>query len=187
MACQDSGAHLDHRVHLVLQVYLVSQVCLAPMETKEQRDQEDLLGYPASTGSPDSRGIREKEERKEQWVCQGEMVGHPDLQGLPDLQDRPPTRQAMEGMVFQVDQDSLGLWDQKEIKETQVHLDMHLKDRKESRVSSLGLMGDLCTLVAWQESRVRADPLVLRDLQAHMVIQARKERLVFQVDPVDRG
>lgn len=186
MVCLDSEAHLDRRVHLVLQAYLVSQVCQAPMETKEQRDHEDLLGYQASTGSPGSRVIRETEERKEQWVCRGEMAGHPDLQGLPDLRDRSSTRRAMEGTVFRVEQDSQGQWDLKETKETQVLLDMHLKGRKESRVSSWGLMGDLCMLVAWQERRVRADPQAPWDLLVLMVLQARRERLGFQVDQVDR-
>lgn len=148
VACLESEAHLDHRVHLALQVYLVSQVYQAPMETKGQRDQEDLLGFQVSTGSPDRRLKRETEEREERGVCQGEMAGHLDLQGLPDLQDRSPTsQQAIEEVVFQVDQDSQGPQDQKVTRETQVLQDTHLKVRKERLASSWGLTGDPCTSV----------------------------------------
>lgn len=193
-----SPAHLDHRVQLVFQVCLVGQVCQVITETKEQRDREDLLGCQVWTGSQDSRVRREREERKERRVRQGETVGYLDLQGLPDLQDKPSTRRVTimtyigtkggrEDMVSQVVQDSQGPLDQKEKKETPVLQDMHLKGRKESLVSSWGLMGDLSTSVVWQDGRVTVDPLDLRDLQVHMVLQARRERLGFQVDRVGRG
>lgn len=188
MACLDSGAHLDHRVHLVLQVYLVNQVCQATMETKDQRDHGDLLGYQDWTGSPDSRVRRETEERKERWAPPGEMADHLDLRGLLDHRDRSPTsQQAMGEAAFRVEQDSQAPWDQRETKETQVLLDMHRKERKENLVSSWGLMGDLCTLVACQESRATLDPLALWDLQVRMVLQARRERSDFQVDLVDQA
>lgn len=188
MARLDSEAHLDHRVHLALQVCLVNQVCQAHMETKDQRDHEDLLGYQVWTGSPDSRVKREKEERKERWVCQGEMADRLDLQGLPDLRDRSSAnQQAMGATAFRVELDSQDPWDQKETKETQVLQDMHLKGRKESLVSSWGLMGDLCTLAAWQDGRVTVDPLALWDLQVHPVLQARRGRSGFQADRVDQA
>lgn len=64
---------------------------------------------------------------------------------------------------------------------------MHLKARKENRVSSWGLMGDLCTSAVWRDVRATADPLALRDLQVLTVLRARKERSGFQVDQVDQG
>lgn len=187
MASLDSLAHPDHRVHLVLQVYLVSQVCQVTMETKDRRDQEDLLGYQVSMGSQDNRVRRETEDREERWVHQGETAAHLDLQGPPDLQDKSPTRQAMAGAVSRVDQDSQGPQDQKEIKEIQVLQDMHQKGRKESQASSWGLMGDLSTSVVWLDGRAIVDPLALLDLRVLMDLQARRGRLGFQVDRVDRG
>lgn len=182
-----SMAHLDLRVHLVSQVYLVGQVCQVIMETKEQRDQVELLGFQVSTGSQDSRVQRETVDREESRVCQGEVEGFLDLQVLPVLQDKPPTRRAMEGMVFLVEQDSQGPQDQKETRETQVLQDMHREGRKESLVSSWGLMGNLSTSGVWQDGRAMEVPLALRDLQVLLVLQDRRERLGYQVDLVDRG
>lgn len=186
MATLVSLAHLDHRVHLVFQVCLVGQVCRVLTETKEQRDQEDLLGCQVWTGSQDSRVKKEAEERKERWVLQGEMAGYLALQGLPDLQDKS-SKPAMEDMVSRAEQDSQGPQDQKEKKDPPVLQDTHLKGRKESLVSSWDPMGDLSTSAVWQDGRVTVDPPALWDLQVHMVLQARRERLGSQVDRVGRG
>lgn len=126
---------------------------------------------------------RETEDGKARLVCQDATVAHLDLLGLLGLQDRSSTSQrAMEDLEHLVKQDFRGPWDQKEIKEIQVLQDMHLRDRKENLASSWGQMGTPCTWGAWQDCRVRWAPLALWDLQARMVLMARRERLGFQDD-----
>lgn len=113
-------------------------------------------------------------------------MDHPDLQGPPDLQDRLCTsRQEMEE-VFQAEQDSRGPLVQKETKGSQVLQDMHLRERKENRASSWGLMGDLCTSEAYKESRATQDSPAQRDLQVRMVLQVQRGRSVYQADRVDQ-
>lgn len=179
-------AHLDLRVHLVLLDFLESQAYQAAMGTKELRELEVLLGCQDSMGLLDSRVKKETEEREEIRVFRGETEDSLDLQGLQDHQDLSPIRQQTEELVFQVEQDFQGLQDQKETKEILVLQDMQLKDRKENLVSSWGLMGDLYTLVVLQDCRVKVDPLAQQDLQVHMVLQARRERLGSQGDQVDQ-
>lgn len=181
-------AYQDHRVHLVLQVYQENQVFQASMERKEQRDQEDPLAFRVWMDSLDNRVKRETEEREETGVSQAEMVDYLDLQDLPDLQGKSSTsHRVTEEMKFQVEQDSRDPWDQREKKGNMVFQDMQRRERKESLVSSWGLMEDRCTWGASQDSRVRWDPRALWDLLVSLVLLVRRERSVFQADRVDRG
>lgn len=144
VVCLDSEANLDPRAHLVLQVILEIQVYQEHLVAKEQKDHEDLLGSLAWMVQLEKKVQRETAARKERGVCQEEMVDHLDLQALLDLQDRSSTSQEeMLDQVFQAGQDSQAQWDQKGKKGTKGHQDMHLREKKESLVSSRGLMGDL--------------------------------------------
>lgn len=139
-------AHLDPRALLVLLDFLVSRVYQAAMGTKELRDLEVLLGCRDSMGLLDSRVKKETEEREGTRVSRGVTEDLQGFQGLQDPQDLSPTRRQTimtyigtkghRDSVFQVEQDSRGLQDQKETKEILVLRDLLLKVRKENLVSS---------------------------------------------------
>lgn len=186
MACLDTEASLDHRVQLGSPDFLVNQVSQVSLGAKEQRDLEDPLGYRVWMDSPDSRARKAKEERKDRWVCQVETEGRLAPQGPPGLPVRWCTSQEKtRDRAFQAGLDSLALQGPKEIKETPVYQVTPPRDKKESRASSWGQMGDLCTWVAWLDCRVSLGVQVQRVLWVLMVLRDRRERLASPADQVD--
>lgn len=185
-ACRDSEAYLDHRAPPVSLDFLGNRAFRVCLGAKGQKDLEGRPGYRVWMDSPDSRARKESEESEDSRVCRGETEGRLAPRGPPGPRARWCTsRRETEDRAFQDGRDPPAPLGPKETKEQRGCQGMPPRDKKESRESSWGLMGDLSTWVALQDSRASLGVWVRRVLWVLLVLQDRRERSASPADQVD--
>lgn len=196
-ACRDSEAYLDHRAPPVSLDFLGNRAFRVCLGAKGQKDLEGRPGYRVWMDSPDSRARKESEESEDSRVCRGETEGCLAPRGPPGPRARWCTSRRetittctgakgwREDRAFQDGRDPPAPLGPKETKEQRGCQGMPPRDKKESRESSWGLMGDLSTWVALQDSRASLGVWVRRVLWVLLVLQDRRERSASPADQVD--